>query len=110
MRYSQARHQRAEPGSDGARRLLQPAGRLVIGSMCGLPRYAEDLATYDPARHHLLKEGQPWRTLKPLPALLNEIQQAQFTVLATNVKHNAWWDHATIVCSANGPSADPQES
>lgn len=93
-----------------ARRLLKPAGRLVIGSMFGLPRYAEDLATYDPVKHHLLKEGQPWRTLKPLPALLNEIQQAQFSVLATDVKHNAWWDHATIVCSANGPSADPQKS
>lgn len=90
--------------------MLKPAGRLVIGSMCGLPRYAEDLATYDPVKHHLLKEGQPWRTLKPLPALLNEIQQAQFSVLATDVKHNAWWDHATIVCSAHGPSADPQKS
>ncbi|MCT7321858.1 hypothetical protein N4J54_12750 [Klebsiella quasipneumoniae] len=79
-----------------------PAG---VGSMCELPRYAEDLATYDPIKHHLLKEGQPWRTLKPLPDLMNEIQQARFTVLASD---NAWWDHATIVCVANWASADPE--
>ena len=87
------------------RRLLKPGGRFVIGSMCGAPHYAEDITAYDPLRHHLLKDGQPWRTLKPLPALINEIQEAQFNVLASNVNHNAWWDHATLVCAVNRPSA-----
>ncbi|WP_242628698.1 hypothetical protein [Klebsiella quasipneumoniae] len=76
--------------------------------MCELPRYAEDLATYDPIKHHLLKEGQPWSTLKPLPDLMNEIQQARFTVLATDIKHNVWWEHTTIVCVANWASADSE--
>ena len=50
------------------RRLLKPGGRLVIGSMCGTPRHPEDILAYDPIRHHLLKEGKPWRTLRPLQA------------------------------------------
>jgi len=80
------------------RRLLKPGGRLVIGSMCGTPRHAEDILAYDPIRHHLLKEGKPWRTLRPLQALLDEIRAEQFTVLEVNINENAWWDHATVVC------------
>lgn len=59
------------------RRLLKPGGRFVVGSMCGTPRYPEDRATYHAAKHHLLKNGQPWRTLRPLPALINELREAQ---------------------------------
>ncbi|MEN0615984.1 class I SAM-dependent methyltransferase [Klebsiella indica] len=83
------------------RRLLKPEGRIVISSMCGSPRYSEDITAYDPVRHHLLKEGQPWRTLKPLPYLINEIQKEQFKILATRVNQNTWWDHATLVCSVS---------
>ncbi|WP_144136308.1 class I SAM-dependent methyltransferase [Kosakonia radicincitans] len=90
------------------RRLLKPAGRVVISSMCGIPQYSEDRTAYDPVRHHLLKEGQPWRTLKPLPDLIHEIQEAQLNVLAASVNHNAWWDHATLVCSMNASSTDAQ--
>lgn len=81
------------------KRLLRPGGRFVIGSMCGTPRYSEDRGTYDPRRHHLLKEGRPWRTLMPLTDLTDEIQSAQFSVEALTVNENEWWDHATIVCS-----------
>ncbi|EIW3593786.1 class I SAM-dependent methyltransferase [Salmonella enterica] len=80
------------------RRLLKPEGRLVISSMCGTPGYSEDVTAYDPVRYHLMKEGQPWRTLKPLQALTDEIQEEHFKVLATRVNNNAWWDHATLVC------------
>lgn len=83
-----------------AKRLLKPDGRLVISSMCGSPRYSDDIRVYDPIRHHLLKEGQPWRTLKPLSALTDEIQDAGFNILATKINVNEWWDHATLVCSA----------
>lgn len=83
------------------RRLLKPGGRFVVSSMCGAPRYAEDKAVYHSARHHLLKNGQPWRTLRPLPALINEMREAQFNVLAIRVNTNPWWDHATLVCSMN---------
>lgn len=88
------------------RRLLKPGGRFVVGSMCGTPRYPEDRATYHAAKHHLLKNGQPWRTLRPLPALINELREAQFDVLATRVNSNPWWDHATLVCSVNQSAAD----
>ncbi|UDJ81859.1 class I SAM-dependent methyltransferase [Kosakonia oryzae] len=90
------------------RRLLKPAGRVVISSMCGIPQYAEDITAYDPVRHHLLKAGQPWRTLKPLSDLIHEIQEEQLNVLAARVNHNAWWDHATLVCSVHSSSADAQ--
>ena len=88
------------------RRLLKPGGRFVISSMCGTPGYSADINAYDPVRHHLLKDSQPWRTLKPLPALTDEIQKAQFNVLAIKVNHNAWWDHATVVCSVNSSPGD----
>ncbi len=83
------------------RRLLKPAGHFVVSSMCGMPRYQEDWENYDAEYHHLLREGQPWRTLKPLPALVEELQKAQFTVLASRVNCNPWWDHATLVCAAH---------
>ncbi|EBX1769787.1 class I SAM-dependent methyltransferase [Salmonella enterica subsp. enterica serovar Poona] len=83
------------------RRLLKTGGRFVISSMCGTPRYYEDIIAYDPTGHHLLKEGKPWRTLRPLPALINEIQEEQFNVHTIRVNNNPWWDHATLVCSVN---------
>ncbi|MGV2879496.1 class I SAM-dependent methyltransferase [Pantoea vagans] len=81
------------------RRLLSPEGRFVISSMCGTPRHAEDIDAYDPVSHHLLKAGQPWRTLKPLPDLIHEVENAHFNVEAISVNENSWWDHATLVCS-----------
>ena len=74
----------------------------MISSMCGTPRLANDMTAYDPVRHHLLKDGKPWRTLKPLESLINELQAEHFNVLAKRVNNNAWWDHATIVCTVNG--------
>ncbi|WP_354690165.1 class I SAM-dependent methyltransferase [Phytobacter sp. RSE-02] len=92
------------------KRLLKPGGRLVISSMCGTPGYSADISTYDPVRYHLLKEGQPWRTMKPLSVLKDEIQEAQFNVLAVRVNNNAWWDHATLVCSVNSSPGDSQQA
>jgi 2-polyprenyl-3-methyl-5-hydroxy-6-metoxy-1,4-benzoquinol methylase len=91
------------------KRLLKPGGRFVISSMCGTPGYSADISSYDPVRHHLVKDGQPWRTLKPLPALIDEIQKAQFNVLAIRVDNNAWWDHATLVCSMDSSLGDLQQ-
>lgn len=86
------------------RRLLKPGGLFVVSSMCGTPRYSEDIAAYDFGKHHLLREGQPWRTLRPLQALINEVQKEQFNVLAISVNNNPWWDHATLVCSVDAPA------
>lgn len=73
------------------------------------PGYSADISSYDPVRHHLVKDGQPRRTLKPLPALIDEIQKAQFNVLAIRVNNNAWWDHATLVCLVNSSLGDLQQ-
>ncbi len=86
------------------KRLLKPGGKFVISSMCGTPGYTSDISAYDPVSYHLLKEGQPWRTLKPLAALTDEVQEAQFNVLAIRVNNNPWWDHATLVCASSGAS------
>ncbi len=83
------------------RRLLKPSGHFVISSMCGSPHYPEDIDSYDTAHHYLLKDDHPWRTLRPFQALLDEVQEAQFNVLAARVNNNPWWDHATLVCSAD---------
>lgn len=64
------------------KRLLKPGGLVVISSMCGTPSYSADINAYDPVRYNLLKEGQPWRTMKPLSALTDEILEAQFNILA----------------------------
>jgi cyclopropane fatty-acyl-phospholipid synthase-like methyltransferase len=80
------------------RRLLEPEGRLVISSMCGTPGHSEDVTAYDPLRYHLLRDGQPWRTLKPFQVLADEILEEDFKILATSINNNAWWDHATLVC------------
>lgn len=73
----------------------------MISSMCGTPGYSQDATAYDPVRYHIMKDGQPWRTLKPLQALTDEIKEEHFKVLATRVNNNAWWDHATLVCSVS---------
>lgn len=91
------------------KRLLKPGGLFVISSMCGTPGYSADISSYDPVRYHLLKDSQPWRTLKPLPVLTDEIQKAQFNVLAIRVNNNPWWDHATVVCSVNSSPSDSQQ-
>jgi len=91
------------------RRLLKPGGRVVISSMCGTPSNNADISAYDPVRYHLLKEGQPWRTLKPLSALTDEIQEAQFNVLAIKVNNNEWWNHTTLICSVNSSLGDSQQ-
>lgn len=82
------------------KRVLKPKGHFVISSMCGSPHNPEDIDCYDIEKHQLLKNGQPWRTLRPLQALLDEVREAQFTVRATKINNNPWWDHATLVCSA----------
>ncbi len=80
------------------KRLLKPEGRFIISTMCGLPQSPEDIQNYDYVNHHLIRNGSPWRTLKPLPILQEEILQERFTIVDLEKNTNPWWDHATIVC------------
>lgn len=80
------------------RRVLTRDGTLIISSMCGLPKHLGDHICYDRVQHLLLKDGTPWRTLKPLEALTAEIAAAGFNVSCFSVNQNTWWDHATLVC------------
>jgi SAM-dependent methyltransferase len=79
-------------------RVLQPRGIFVVSSMCGLPKSDEAKARFDPAACHLLENGRPYRTLKPLADLAREVAGAGFEVQDSRVSVNPWWDHVSMVC------------
>ncbi|MEA9392085.1 class I SAM-dependent methyltransferase [Acerihabitans sp. TG2] len=80
------------------KRLLNADGVVVISSMCGIPKQAKDSANFNPHDYLLMQEGLPWRTIKPLALLKQEIINAGFAIVFTDVQQNPWWDHATLVC------------
>ena len=80
------------------RRILRSEGVFVVSSMCGLPKSDEARANFDPRDGHLLKDGRPYRTLKPLADLAGELMEARFEVQDTKLRVNPWWDHVTMTC------------
>ena len=80
------------------RRILRPGGRLVVSSMCGLPKSDEAKARFDAQTGHLLEDGRPHRTLKPLADLKSELANSGFEVQDSRLSVNTWWDHVTMVC------------
>lgn len=80
------------------KRLIKPDGSLIISTMCGLPKQQEDINNYNLDSYQLYHEGQPWRTLKPLDSLKEEITNSGFSINYIHVNKNPWWDHATIAC------------
>ncbi|OWJ68230.1 class I SAM-dependent methyltransferase [Inquilinus limosus] len=80
------------------RRILWPDGVFVVSSMCGEPRSADARARFDPRARCLMRDGHPYRTLKPLSALEAELAGAGFAVQDRRVAVSPWWDHATLVC------------
>jgi GrpB-like predicted nucleotidyltransferase (UPF0157 family)/SAM-dependent methyltransferase len=83
-------------------RILQPGGVFVVSSMCGEPRSDDARARFDPQTHCLLRDGHPYRTLKPLAAIEAELADAGFAVRDCSIRVNPWWDHATLVCNRAG--------
>ncbi|WP_370620779.1 class I SAM-dependent methyltransferase [Citrobacter cronae] len=83
------------------KRLIKPDGSLIISTMCGLPKQQEDINNYDLDSYQLNHEGQPWRTLKPLDCLKEEITKSGFSINCIHVNENPWLDHATIACKKN---------
>lgn len=79
-------------------RILHPEGVFVISSMCGVPKHKDGLLLYDPKGWVLTRQGRPYRTIKPLSALLLEISDAGLAIGDVTVAENPWWDHATVVC------------
>ncbi len=51
------------------RRILSPNGVFVVSSMCGPPKSDEAKASFDAASRSLKKDGEAYRTLKPLSEL-----------------------------------------
>lgn len=78
------------------KRLLAVDGHFVLSSMCGEPRKEEDRRHYNPAEYVLYRDGQPWRTLLPLPLLRQEILEQGFSIQHQQVTNNPWWDHVTL--------------
>lgn len=81
------------------RRVLSPGGVFVVSSMCGLPRQRETIQQYDGDRRWLMRDGRPYRTLKPADDIEGELVRAGFQVLCRDVTANEWWDHLTIVAT-----------
>ena len=79
------------------RRILQPGGIFIASTMCGPPHSPEARARYDAKRQCLVDDGVPTRTLRPLPVLLAELEEAGLEVVDHRIRRNPWWDHATIV-------------
>jgi 2-polyprenyl-3-methyl-5-hydroxy-6-metoxy-1,4-benzoquinol methylase len=80
------------------RRILRPGGLFVVSSMCGLPKSDEAKTRFDAQTGHLLEDGRPHRTLKPLADLTSELANSGFEVLDSRLSVNPWWDHVTMVC------------
>ncbi|MCM2448475.1 class I SAM-dependent methyltransferase [Rahnella sp. CG8] len=80
------------------KRILKPNGVFIVSSMCGQPKRPEDRQHYHAEKHQLMRQGQPWRTLMPLPRLTDELAASGFIVFKTSVSENPWWDHATLCC------------
>ncbi len=80
------------------RRILRSDGVFVVSSMCGLPKSDDARARFDSLTGHLLQDGRPYRTLKPLAEIQRELMEAGFEVQDSKLSVNAWWDHVTIAC------------
>ncbi len=80
------------------RRILRIYGVFVVSSMCGEPKSDDARARFDPQTNCLMEDGEPYRTLKPLPELERELVDAGFKVRSRSIGVNPWWDHATLVC------------
>jgi ubiquinone/menaquinone biosynthesis C-methylase UbiE len=79
-------------------RILRLEGIFVVSSMCGVPKSDEAKARFDPLTSQLSENGRPYRTLKPLPDLVQELEGAGFGVQDAQISVNPWWDHAVMVC------------
>lgn len=79
-------------------RVLKPGGNFIVSSMCDAPKSPTPGLHYDAERHQLLKAGQPWRTLLPLPLLQAELRDRGFEIFRCDVNENPWWNHATLCC------------
>lgn len=80
------------------KRVLKSDGIFIVSSMCGEPKRPQDRENYDAEHYQLRKEGQPWRTLMPLPLLRKELAEHGFEVFHESVNDNPWWNHATLCC------------
>jgi ubiquinone/menaquinone biosynthesis C-methylase UbiE len=79
------------------RRVLRAGGIFVVSTMCGEPKSEEARAQFNPQAHLLMTDSIPYRTLKPIRALKDELAQAGFQELSSRVSTNPWWDHLTMV-------------
>lgn len=87
-----------------ARRILAPDGIFIMSSMCGVPRELPDGVFFDKARSLLIREGEPYRSMKPFEDLATELLRHCLDPIWSNVSVNSWWDHATIVCRMQYPT------
>ncbi|WP_413989739.1 class I SAM-dependent methyltransferase [Labrys okinawensis] len=79
-------------------RILRPQGLFFVSSMVAPPKSAEAKARFDAERGCLMLDGEPYRTMRPLASLTEELATAGFAVKDQALGVNPWWDHAMLAC------------
>ena len=82
------------------RRVLRRQGVFVVSSMCGTPKSDEIRQRYVEQARCLYLNGSPHRTLKPPEEIEQEVADAGFRVLGSEVSTNTWWDHLTLIAAS----------
>jgi ubiquinone/menaquinone biosynthesis C-methylase UbiE len=80
------------------RRILRPHGLFFVSSMVAPPKSAEAQARFDAEHGCLMRDGEPYRTLKLLASLTDELAAAGFATEDQTLGINPWWDHAMLAC------------
>jgi ubiquinone/menaquinone biosynthesis C-methylase UbiE len=81
------------------RRVLKRGGTFVLSSMCGDLKLDRFMPRYSESGRCLMRDGRPYRTLKPPREIEGELAVAGFRVLHREVSINPWWDHLTVVAT-----------
>jgi len=79
-------------------RVMRPDGAFIVSSMCGAPKSEDARARFDAGLGCLMKDGKPYRSLRPLVDIEVELTDAGFVVKDHWLRVNPWWDHVTITC------------
>ncbi|MBZ6075119.1 class I SAM-dependent methyltransferase [Microvirga puerhi] len=79
-------------------RVLRPDGVFVVSTMCGEPKIEALREHYDAQMRQLVDQGRPYRTLKPVDEILDEMRAAKFEISHHVLGEGVYWDHLVLVC------------
>lgn len=77
-------------------RVLRPGGLFYVGTMCGDPKEAHNLARFDRASRCLVQDGFAYRYMGEEASIFAELARAGLVVVSYGKNINAYWDHLKI--------------